>query len=322
MTLGHVLAAFWNGAFGSPYAFFSATLVRATPLTLLGLSVALSFRAGLLNIGGEGQFLVGAGAATAIALEASSLPRAVVVVAMVLTGALAGGAWAGIAALLRRRLGVLEVISTLLLNFVALYLVAWAVRGPLQEPTHTYPQTATFEPAARWPMLFPGQRLHAGFLLALLLAGLLWWILAYTAPGFRVRVAGAGRHAAASAGLIDVERTIYSVFLVSGALAGIAGAAEVGGVTWALYDGISPGYGYTAIAVALLARLDARWVIPSAVFFGALEAGAAGMQRDAGVPSAFVGVIVAVVVLGVLAGGARGGELFVASARSLGGGRR
>ena len=322
MTLGHVLSAFWGGAFGSPYAFFSATLLRATPLLLLGLAVTLSFRAGLLNIGGEGQFLVGAGAATAIALEGSSFPRAVVVVAMLLAGAIAGGTWAGIAAELRRRLGVLEVISTLLLNFVALYLIAWSVRGPFQEPTHTYPQTATFAPAARWPMLLPGQRLHAGFLLALLLAGLLWWILAYTAPGFRVRVVGAGRRAAASAGLIDVERTIYSVFLASGALAGVAGAAEVGGVTWALYDGISPGYGYTAIAVALLARLNARWVIPSAVFFGALEAGAAGMQRDAGVPSVLGGIIVAVLVLSVLATGARGGELFIASARSLAGERR
>jgi ABC-type uncharacterized transport system permease subunit len=296
------LGAFWRGAFGSPFAFFSATLVRTTPLLFLGLSVALSFGAGLVNIGGEGQFLVGAAAATVVALAGEALPRAVVIPGMVLAGAFAGSAWAGIASELRRRFGVLEVISTLLLNFVALYLVAWLVRGPLQEPTGTYPATASFGSAAQWPLLLPGQRLHLGFLLALVCAGCLWWTLTYTATGFRIRAVGASARAALSAGRIDVERVISDVFLTSGALAGIAGAAEVGGVTWALYDGISPGYGYTAIAVALLARLDARWVIPSAVFFGALQAGAAGMQRDAGVPSVFVTVIVALIILGLLAG--------------------
>ena len=296
------LLALWDGAFGSSYAFWSATLVRATPLLLLGLGIATAFRAGVLNIGAEGQFLVGAIAATAVGAWGAEAGRPLTVAAMLLAGATAGAAWAGIAAALRRWFGVLEVISTIMLNFVALYLVGWMVRGPLQEPTRINPQSATLPDAAHWPFLIPGQRLHLGFLLGLLAAAGLWFVLRRTATGFRVRVVGAGARAAVSAGGVNVPRTLMGVFLVSGAFAGIAGAAEVGGVTWALYEGISPGYGYTAIAVALLAGLDPRWIVPSAVFFGALEAGAAAMQRDAGVPAVVVQVIVAAVILGVLAG--------------------
>lgn len=295
------LVALWDGAFGSGYAFWSATLVRATPLVLVGLAVALAFRAGVLNIGAEGQLLIGAVAATAVALGLASLPRAVLVPLMILAGAGGGLAWAGIAAWLRRRFGVLEVISTLMLNFIALALVGWAVHGPLQEPTGVYPQSSTFGEAARWPFLLRGQRLHLGFVLGALAVTGAWYWLTRTASGLRVRLVGAGARASASAGGVDVARTTFGVFLLSGALAGLAGASEVGGVTWALYEGISPGYGYTAIAVALLARLDPRGVFASAVFFGALEAGAAAMQRDAQVPSVVGQVLVATIVLMLLA---------------------
>ena len=296
------LLALWDGAFGSAFAFWSATLVRTTPLVLVGLAVALAFRAGVLNIGAEGQLIAGAIAATALAQWLDAMPMIITVPAMALGGLLAGAAWAGIAAWLRKRFDVLEVISTLMLNFIALALLSWVVRGPLQEPTGIYPQSATLVANARWPFLMEGQRLHLGFAFGLMLAAASWYWLARTASGFRVRVAGAGPRAAASAGGVDVARTTFGVFLVSGACAGLAGASEVGGVTWALYDGISPGYGYTAIAVALLARLDPRGVVVSAFFFGALEAGAAAMQRDAGVPAVIVQVFVALVILGVLAG--------------------
>ncbi len=297
-----VLAALWDGAFGSAAAFWSATLVRATPLMLVGLAVAVAFRAGVVNIGAEGQLVLGAIAATAVAQWLGAAPGIITIPAMALGGMAAGAAWAGIAAWLRRRSGVLEVISTLLLNFIALALLSWVVRGPLQEPTGIYPQSSTIAAGAHWPFLLEGQRLHLGFAFGLSLAAASWYWLAHTASGFRVRVAGAGARAAASAGGVDVARTTFGVFLISGACAGLAGASEVGGVTWALYEGISPGYGYTAIAVALLARLDPRWVVVSAIFFGALEAGAAAMQRDAGVPAVLVQVFVALVILGVLAG--------------------
>ena len=295
------LLALWQGAFGSAYAVLSATLVRTTPLLLLGLSVATAFRAGILNIGAEGQLLAGAMAAAAVGLASTGWPSAVAVAAMIAAGIVAGAGWAFIAAALRRWFGVLEVISTIMLNFLALHLVSWLVRGPLQEPTRTNPQSATLPDIAHWPTLIPGHRLHLGFLLGLLLALALWVMWRHTAVGFRLRVVGMGARAAASAGRVAVDHTVMGAFLLSGAIAGLAGASEVGGVTWGLYDGISPGYGYTAIAVALLARLDPRAVVPSAVFFGALEAGAAAMQRDAGVPSVVVQVVVAVVVLAVIA---------------------
>ena len=298
------LLALWDGAFGSSYAFWSATLVRATPLLFVGLAVALAFRAGVLNIGAEGQLIVGAIVASFIALALPGTPRVLVVCAMILGGAAGGAAWAGIAAWLRRRFGVLEVISTIMLNFVALALLSWIVRGPLQEPTGVYPQSASFPAASHWPLLIEGQRLHLGFALAVAVTLVAWFLLSRSAAGFRLRVVGAGARAAASAGGVNTDRTILRVFLISGACAGLAGAAEVGGVTWALYEGLSPGYGYTAIAVALLARLDPRWVLLSAVFFGALEAGAAAMQRDAGVPSVVGQVVVAAVILIVLASGA------------------
>jgi simple sugar transport system permease protein len=198
--------------------------------------------------------------------------------------------------------GVPEVISTLMLNFVALYGVGYLVRGPLQEPSHVYPQSLPLPEAARLPTLLPDTRLHAGFLVALAAAALLWYALRHTAAGFRVRASGANPHAARSAGEIAVSRTLSGAFLASGVLAGLAGASEVQGVTYALYENLSPGYGYTAIAVALLAGLDPRWVVPSGILFGALEAGAGAMQRDAGVPAAVVTVVGAAVILAVLAG--------------------
>lgn len=301
---GRALGALWRGSFGGGYAIGSATLVRATPLVLTGLAVAFAFRAGVWNIGAEGQLLAGAATGTALALllpAALAAPGALVVPAVLLAGGVAGAMWAGIAALLRRRFRVPEVISTIMLNFVAVSLVGWLVRGPLQEPLGIYPQSGTIAASARLPVLLAGSRLHAGALLALAAAVLLAWLLRATAAGFRVRAAGANPDAARVAGGIDVARTTTLVFLASGALAGLAGATEVSGVTWALYENLSPGYGFTAIAVALLARLDPLLVVASGILFGALEAGGAAMQRDAGVPSVVVEIVEALLILGVLA---------------------
>jgi ABC-type uncharacterized transport system permease subunit len=290
------LAALWRGSLGSSYAIFSSTLVRATPLLLAGLAVALAFRAGVWNIGAEGQLL--AGATAAIAAVALPLPGPMRLTLALLFSAMAGGMWALPAAILRRR-GVLEVISTIMLNFIALNLVGYLVRGPLQEPTHAYPQSPAIDAAARLPRI-EGTRLHLGVGIALIAAVALGIVMRRSAWGFRVRAVGANPRAAASAGLIDVSRVTLQVFLVSGALAGLAGGVEATGVTYALYEGLSPGYGYTAIAVALLARLDPLLVAPSALLFGAMEAGATAMQRDAGVPAAFVTVVEGCLVLLVL----------------------
>jgi simple sugar transport system permease protein len=294
------LEALWSGSFGSANAFLSATLVRATPLMLAGLGVALAFRAGIWNIGAEGQLLAGAAAATATAMTAAAWPAAVALPLVLAAGAAAGLVWASVAEVLRRTRGVLEVISTIMLNFVALYLVGFLVHGPLQEPLGIYPQSSSIPIAAQLPRLIPGTRLHAGFALALLIAPALWWWLRSTAAGFRVRAVGASPRAARMAGRVDVGRVAGAAFLVSGALAGVAGAVEVSGVTLALYENLSAGYGYTAIVVALLARLNPLAVIPSAVLFGALESGALAMQRDAGIPSVVVTAVEAILVLTLL----------------------
>lgn len=283
---------------GETLALVSDVLVRATPLALTGLAVAIAFRGGVWNIGADGQFLAGATLAAWIGVMIGTthvaLPLAL------LAGAVAGAAWAGIAGILRSRFGVLEVISTIMLNFVAAFGVSYLVRGPLQEPTHVYPQTSSIGAAAELPVLVPGTRIHAGVLVALVLAMIAWWVMRHTAAGFRLRATGANPFAARSAGLVDAERVTMRAFLLSGALAGLAGAVEVCGVTYALYENLSPGYGYTAIAVALLARLDPIGTFVAAILFGALEVAASALQREAAIPSTTATVVEAAVILAVI----------------------
>jgi simple sugar transport system permease protein len=301
--VGAGLHALWFGSVGTWYAFTSSTLVRAIPLMLTGGAVAVAFRAGVFNIGAEGQLLAGAAAATAIALSVPlhGAPAGLTIVVALLAAAAAGAAWAGVAAILRVRFGVLEVIGTIMLNFVALHAVSYLVRGPLQEPTRIYPQSTTIADALHLPRVPGAGRLHVGLFLAVLLTVGAGWIIRRTAAGFRLIAVGESPAAAASAGRIDVRAVTTRAFMASGALAGLAGGVELTGITFALYENISPGYGYTAIAVALLARLDPWRVLLTSVLFGALEAGAGAMQRDAGVPSSLVSVIEALLILAIIA---------------------
>ena len=292
--------AFWRGSVGTASAFFSGTLVRAIPLALIGVGISIAFRAGVFNIGGEGQLLLGAVAATIVGLHLDT-SGLIMVPAVLVAAAVGGAAWAGIAAFLRARFGVLEVISTIMLNFIAANLVSYLVRGPLQEPTRVYPQTEIIATAARLPRLWPATRLHAGIVLALVVALAAWWLIARTAPGFRLRAAGASATAATVAGRIDVKRVSVVALMVSGALAGLAGGIEVSGVTYAMYENLSPGYGFSAIAVAILARLHPGRVLLAALLFAILETGALGMQRDAGVPSVLALALEAGIILVVVA---------------------
>jgi len=298
-----------RGAFGSYYAITSATIVRMVPLGFAGLAVSLAFRAGILNIGAEGQLLVGAAAATALAVPLAGASPLVAIPVLLLAGAGAGAAWAAVAALLRLRFGVLEVISTIMLNFVAQYLTGWLVRGPLQEPTKVNPQSASLAESLHLPVLLEGTRLHAGVVLLVAVAIGAWWWLTQTASGFRLRAVGMNPDAARSAGEVAVARTVFGAFVLSGLLAGLGGAVEYTGITYALYENFSPGYGYTAIAVALLARLHPVGVLGTALVFGALEAGANAMQRDAGVPSVVVSVVEALLILLIVAADRWSGRL-------------
>lgn len=286
------LLALADGALGDRIALAN-TLVRAGPLVLIGLAVAVAFRCGLWNIGGEGQLYVGALAATAVA---TGLDLPFVLFFALAAGVAAGAGWAGVAAVLRVSRGVSEVLSTLMLNFIAILAVAWAVHGPLQEVAAGYPQSDALPDAARlwtWPGLV---RVHAGLLFALVLPALLWLLMFRSAAGLRLRAMGLSPEAARYAGVSPARETVR-VLLLSGGLAGLAGALEICGVTGRLFQNLSPGYGFTAIAVALLARLHPIAVLPSALFFAALASGSGAMQRVADVPSVTVQVIEALVIL-------------------------
>jgi ABC-type uncharacterized transport system permease subunit len=293
------LGAMYRGAFGSWYAFTSGTLLRAIPLMLIALGFTIGLRAGVLNIGGEGQFYAGAIAATWIGLKLGGWPGIAAIPLVLATAFGAGALWVAVPAWLRLRFGVLEVISTLLLNFVAESLVSFMVQGPLQEPQHIYPQSDQLPVAARLPVL-PGTRLHFGIMIALGCAVLVWYVFRHTMIGFELRAVGRGPIAARVTGGLKVPRLAAMALLVSGAFAGLSGGVEVGGVSYALYPNLSPGYGFTAIAVALLARESPVGIIPSAILFGALEAGAGAMQRDVGVPAVAVSVAEAVTIIAVL----------------------
>jgi simple sugar transport system permease protein len=293
------LGALWGGAFGSTDAVLSALLPRAIPLILVGLAIGLAFRAGAFNIGAEGQFYAGAIAATWVGLTLAAWPRAILVPCVLAAGLVAGMLWTIVPVVLRLRFGVVEVISTLLLNFVAEATVSWMVQGPLQEAKHIYPQSDPLPLTARLPQL-GGTRLHLGLVLAVGVAVGLWVFGRRTLAGFQLRATGANPLAASVMGGVNTRRVFALALLGSGALAGLAGGTEVSGTTYALFQNLSPGYGFTGIAVALLARLHPLGTIATGLLFAALEAGASAMQRDAGVPAVAVYMVEAAVIIVVL----------------------
>jgi simple sugar transport system permease protein len=296
---GVALVALIQGAFGGADAWAEVG-VRTCPLLLTGLAVAVAFRAGIWNIGAEGQLLVGAVMVAWLGSGGGGWPAWLATPAVLAAAALGGAAWAGIAGVLRTTRGVDEVISTIMLNFVALGLVGWLVHGPLMEAAGAYPQSDPVAAAARLPRLFAGYRLHAGLPLALLTAAASWLLLFRTVLGFEMRAAGLNRVAARLAGL-RTNGALLRALAVSGALAGLAGGVEVSAITFRLYDNFSPGYGFTAIAVALLGRLHPLGVVLAAVLFAALDVGSTAMQRVAGVSAVLVYAVQAIVIFALLA---------------------
>jgi ABC-type uncharacterized transport system permease subunit len=293
------LTALFDGAFGSAYAL-ADTLTKTTPLLLTGLGVAVAFRARLWNIGGEGQFLVGALAASALgAYVLDGLPAPLLLPIILIAGALAGALWAGLAGWMRVTRGVPEVISTIMLNFVAAQLLSYLVHGPMQEKTHAQPASETLPLNAILPTLWAGTTLHLGFLLALGMAVVVAVFLSRTGSGFDLRVVGANPEAARVAGF-DVGKTRLTTMLWSGALCGLAGAVQLSGVVGTLYENYAPGYGFTAVAVALLGRLNPYGIIASALFFGALTAGSGSMERTAGISANLSYVLQAMTLLVLL----------------------
>jgi len=294
-----VFAALYEGAFGSWYAA-ADTLVKATPLVFTGLAVSIAFSGALWNIGADGQLIAGAIAAGAIGPYLGGWPRPVALGLMLAAGAAGGAMWGGICGWLRARRDTNEVISTIMMNFVAAQVLSWVVHGPLIEASGAYPQSMPIAPSARMYMPIEPTRLNPAIVLAIVLAIGCYLLLFHTSYGFELRAMGRNRRAAAFFG-IPIARLTIGILALSGALAGIGGAVQVCAITHRLYEKFSPGWGFEAIAVALVARLNPLGIIASAIFFGALDNGSQAMQRAQGVSPVLVQVIQGLVIMILLA---------------------
>jgi simple sugar transport system permease protein len=300
------LAALLRGAFGSKAAI-GETLARSTGLVLTAVAAAVAFRAGVLNIGLEGQFLAGAAAAAAVGPLFPGLPLAARA-AVFLAAPLAGALQAAPAVWLAEKRQVPPVLSTILLNLVAAAGVTWLVRGPLRDPAGDYPQSRALADGVLLPQILPGSRATIAVLVALALAAAAAFVLTRTPVGLALRAVGEAPRAARAAGLPDV-RLRAGAFLASGALAGLGGGLEVLALTGRLYDPFTAGVGYTGIAAALLGGMTPLGGAAAGALFAALGAGSSALQRDAGVPSALASIVPALAVLGLLlARGGRQGE--------------
>lgn len=287
-----------RGAFGSRYGI-SETLVKASPIMLCALGIAISFRMKLWNIGAEGQLAMGAFGATFLPLYLPELPRAVMLPGMIALGFLFGGLWALLPAILRALRGVNEVITTLMLNYVAGLWLAYLCFGPWRDPDALHAFSPRFPLAARLPTLL-GTRVHSGLLMAIVAAVVLWVMLEKTRWGYEVYTIGASPRVARYAGM-DVPKHIVLAMFLSGGLAGLAGMAEVAGTIHRLQPHISPGYGYTGIIVAWLAVLHPGMILVVSILFSSLLTGGYSVQMI-GVPSEVTYMLQGVILFFILAG--------------------
>lgn len=289
----------FEAAFGSLFSA-SITVGKAIPRLLAGLGIALALRAGLWNIGAEGQIYVGGTATTAVVLSAPDLPFPTVLVASLLAGTLAGAIWGAIPGVMRATRGISEVITSLMLVYVAIQLTNYLLEGPWVVPHSTFPATEPFASEHRLPVVWPGTLFNAGAVITALVVVFAWVLFTRTRFGLELRALGGGEQAARFAG-VKVRRLIVLAMAVSGAFAGLAGSVEILGVRGRLLEGFSPGYGFEAIAIALIGRLQPLGILLAAVLFGALDAGAAGLLTSGrGVPASIVQITEAMAVVYVL----------------------
>jgi simple sugar transport system permease protein len=299
--------ALWVGAFGTSNAF-AETLVKATPLLLVGLGICISFRGDVINIGGEGQMIMGALLATWVGLTFTNLPGWLGIIIAMLAGFLGGAIWGGIPGLLKAYFRVNEILSTVMMNAIAAQFMNFLLGGAMIDPVQAeraskIPQTARLLEAFHLPRLVP-TRLHLGALIAVILAILVYILLWRTTWGYRIRAVGQNPHASRYAG-IKVQRYVVLALLLSGAFAGLAGAIQVYGVNYRMItdgsaSGFTGGAGFNGIVAALFGQLHPIWSIPASILFGALLVGANSMQRVVQVPSAFVTALNGLVVVFVV----------------------
>ena len=294
------LTALFQGAFINHDAL-AETLVSTIPYIFLGLGLALGFKAGLFNIGAEGQFYIGGLTGVFIAYSIHGLPGLIEIPLALIAGMIGGFVWSGIAGALKARFGAHEVITTIMLNYVAFLLANYLIDGGLMLAKHvSTPRTPNIDPNAQLPILIPGTRLHFGLILALLAVPAVWFLIERTTIGFQLRSVGFNPSAARAAGM-SVGRTLILSMGISGALAGLAGIVEILGLAYHMTDTVAAGYGFDAIAVALLARSNPWAILPAALLFGALHNGASFMQLQTQVSSDLVSVVQAMVIIFVAA---------------------
>lgn len=292
-----------NGAVGS-VSGLTQTLVKATPLLLVGLGITIAFRGGVINIGGEGQLIVGALAATALALAFPTVPGVILLPLTLLAGALGGAVWGGVPGLLKARLGVNEILTTIMMNQIAVQLANALLRGPMIDPAELAAGTQIAQsaqlPEQVWLIrLVPRTLLHSGAIIAVVLAVLVYIFLWRTTIGYRIRAVGLNADAARYAGIrVPVYQAL--ALILGGAFAGLAGAVEVLGVQHRMLEGLSGGYGFSGIVAALFGKLHPLGAIPASVLFGGLLVGADKMQRAVQVPSALIEALLGLVVLFVV----------------------
>lgn len=286
------------GAFGTKLSI-TETLTRATPLMLTGLAAAVAFRSKLWNIGAEGQFYMGALAVVAFGTQLQ-LPAPLLIPLLLIVGAIAGMIFLLIPLGFRLRFGVDEVVTTLLLNFVAVFFVSMMIEGPMKDPlAFGWPQSEPVPDAAVLPKIMAGMRLHIGILIAIALALIIAYVQKRTVFGLETKAAGLNPRAARFAG-VPLGKTLVKVACISGGLAGLAGAIQVMGVKGYVTTDLSPGFGYSGIIVAMLANLNPIGAIFSALFAAAMFVGADGMSRAVGIPSFIADVTVSLSLLAML----------------------
>ena len=296
-------AAMIEGAFGSTYSI-TQSLVKATPLLLVALGICIAFRASVINVGGEGQIILGALMATWFSLQFRTWPGWLLIPATIIMGFMAGAAWGFVPGILKARLGVNEILTTIMMNFIALQLMNLLLRGPMMDPSGVAAGTFLAQserlPQQVWlARLIPQTQLHTGFILAVALAFVVYIFLWRTTIGYRIRAVGLNPHAARYAGIPVPFNQALSLTLAGG-FAGLAGVVEVLGVHHRLLEGITSGYGFTGIVAALFGGLHPLGAIPASYLFGSLLVGADKMQRAVQVPSALVDTIMGLVVMFVV----------------------
>jgi simple sugar transport system permease protein len=279
---------------------FTESLVTSTPYIFAGLSVALGFRCGLFNIGAEGQVFMGALGAAFVGYSITGLPAFIHLPLAILGGALAGAVWGAIPGYLKAKFGAHEVVNTIMMNWIAFRLSDWLLNGPMQASGFR-PVTPTVQHTAELPRFFADPlRFNWGFVLALAMAWLVYWLLFKTTIGFEIRTVGANPDAARYAG-INIVRNFVLAMVLAGALAGMAGTAQVLGVDHWVGQGFSSGYGFDAIAIALLGKSHPLGVVLAAILFGTLRSGATSMQSQAGIPIDIISIIQGLVIVFVAA---------------------